>query len=87
MSSIILAFIIGVLCGMGYMYLRYNKMISNNLRELEEIRLMSAKTDGLIDALCAVDGIDRDNFAQAPYMCDGTACVECDPIKCREEAE
>lgn len=51
MSSIILAFIFGVLAGMGYMYLRYCKMIRNNLKELEEIRLSQAKTEGMLEAL------------------------------------
>lgn len=60
MSSIILAFILGVLAGMIYMYLRYNKMLRNNLRVLEEIRLAHARTDGMIKALQIVRGVETE---------------------------
>lgn len=58
MSSIILAFVIGVLCGMGYMYLRYHKRIQKYSREIDELARTSAWMNGRLDALYAMSGLD-----------------------------
>lgn len=60
MANLILAFVIGVLCGMGYMYLRYNKMMCDNLRELREIRINHAKIQGQMKILNAINGIKEE---------------------------
>lgn len=60
MSSIILAFIIGVLCGMGYMYMRYCKIMRGHLRELQEIKLNNARIKGKLEVLCIQNGMEWD---------------------------
>ena len=56
MSYIILAYIIGVLCGVGYMYLRYSKRIRKHSREIDQIRIEHAKIVGRFETLCAISG-------------------------------
>lgn len=63
MSSIILAYIVGVLCGMGYMYLRYSKRIRKHSREIDKIRLEHAKIEGRLETLCVISGIDPNTDA------------------------
>lgn len=61
MSSIILAFIayvVGVLCGMGYMYHRYSKRIKRHSREVEELVRVSDYMRGRLDALYVMCGLD-----------------------------
>ena len=60
MANLILTFVLGVLCGMGYMYLRYNKMICDNLRELRELQRGQAIIEGQMKILNAVNGIKEE---------------------------
>lgn len=57
MSNIILAYIIGVLCGVGYMYLKYGKTMQRHMRELDQIRLNNAKIEGELEILQIVKGV------------------------------
>lgn len=60
MADIVLAFLIGVLCGMGYMYLRYCNIMKGHLRELEELRLNQARIRGQMHILNMINGIKED---------------------------
>lgn len=57
MSSIILAYTIGVLCGVGYMYLRYSRTMKRHMRELDMLRLRHAKIECQMDILNRINGI------------------------------
>ena len=63
MSSIILAYIVGVLCGMGYMYLRYSKRIRKHSLEIDKLRLEHANIEGRLETLCVISGIDPNTDA------------------------
>ena len=63
MSTIILAYVAGVLCGMGYMYLRYSKRIRKHSRELDQIRIEHAKMEGRLETLCVISGFDPNTDA------------------------
>lgn len=60
MSSIILAFIIGVLLGMGCMYMRYHKMAVDNLRELRLLQISGARLESQLEVLRIIHGIEED---------------------------
>lgn len=60
MSSIILAYIVGVLCGVGYMYLRYGMIMRKHMRELEQLKLNSARIEGQLNILRIVKGVEED---------------------------
>lgn len=59
MSNIILAFIVGVLVGIGYTYMRYNKMLSKHMSELEQLKINGARIDGQIEILNIINGIEE----------------------------
>lgn len=63
MANLILAYIIGVLCGVGYMYLKYGKTMQRHMRELDQIRLNGAKIDAQLDILNRINGIDVEEKA------------------------
>lgn len=58
MSDIILAFVLGVIAGIGYMYLRYRNTLIKHIKELEQIRLNQAKIDGQMKILNIINGIE-----------------------------
>lgn len=60
MSNLILAFILGVIVGMGYMYLRYRKRMLEHIKTLEELKLNGAKIDGMLQVLNTIHGIEED---------------------------
>ena len=64
MSIIILAFIFGLLCGMGYMYLHYNEIMRNHLKELERLKLRGAEVDGALRILNIINGIDKPDLEE-----------------------
>lgn len=57
MLTIILSYIIGVLCGIGYMYCRYCKMMRSHLDAIAELRVLNAKNTARLEMLCAIRGI------------------------------
>ena len=63
MSTIILAYIAGVLCGMGYMYLRYSKRLREHARDLDKMACHNAWMHGRLDALYVMSGLELDTYA------------------------
>lgn len=61
MANIILAYIIGALCGVGYMYLKYSKTMQRHISELEQIRLNNARIEGQMGILNQINGIEEDS--------------------------
>ena len=63
MANIILAYIIGVLCGVGYMYLRYSKRIREQQREIDKLARTSVWMNGRLDALYTMNGMTLNTYA------------------------
>lgn len=59
MTNIILAFIIGVLCGICFMWLKYGKQLQKNIRQLHDLELSLEKLKGKSEALDIINGIAK----------------------------